>query len=255
VIAYPDEVMPLVRGLVARVKDVVGDDLAAVYLYGSAVGGGFDPGVSDVDLVALMRRSAADLDVHALGRLHRGFTADHPEWTDRIEVAYVSAVALASFRTDPGPLAVISPGEPFHLRHDPLILWLQNWYLVRQTGIAVHGPAPILTVPEIAWSEFESAAAGYGAQLSSREVVDAGPGAAAYAVLTMCRVLCTLRTGEQRSKQEAAAWTSARMPEWAWLIKEALACRLSRGREGFRDHATTSAASRFLQLIQGEIGR
>jgi hypothetical protein len=59
----------------------------------------------------------------------------------------------------------------------------------------------------------------------------------------------TVTTRTQVSKQEAAAWTGERMPEWTWLIDAALRYRLSRGVSGFDDEQTRAAAARFIRLV------
>jgi hypothetical protein len=43
------------------------------------------------------------------------------------------------------------------------------------------------------------------------------------------------------------------MPEWAWLIDEALRTRLSRGKTGLADEHTRAEAGRFIRLIADEI--
>lgn len=62
--------------------------------------------------------------------------------------------------------------------------------------------------------------------------------AQAYAILTMCRALYTLKYGEQVSKNHAALWVQQEFPEWASLMQNALSWR-----EAFRDenvdHDTT----------------
>lgn len=55
------------------------------------------------------------------------------------------------------------------------------------------------------------------------------------------------------SKQEAAAWTTERMPEWAWLIDAALRSRMSRGTTGFDDEQTRTDAQRLIRLLADEI--
>jgi hypothetical protein len=49
--------------------------------------------------------------------------------------------------------------------------------------------------------------------------------AQAYAILTMCRGWYTLCVGDQPSKVVAAAWAQREFPEWAPLIRSALAWR------------------------------
>ena len=114
--------------------EVLGEGLVGIYVYGSYVSGGFDPGVSDLDLVAVTSGEVDGIDLPGLDLMHSDFVSRHPEWSDRIEVVYVGLAALRSFRTSSGPLAVISPGEPFHLRDERVVEWLQNWYLIRETG-------------------------------------------------------------------------------------------------------------------------
>jgi predicted nucleotidyltransferase len=243
----------LLDDLVASIQAVLGDDLVAICLYGSYVSGGFDPGVSDLDLVAVSAADVDRIDLGGLERMHRDFVGRHPEWVDRIEVVYVGESALRSFRTSPGPLAVTSPGEPLHLRDEPLVDWLQNWYLILETGVTLVGPPAATLIPPITWSEFVDAAARYATEVSSRSLGAASPGSLAYAVLTMCRANMTVAAQQHGSKQEAAAWTRQRLPEWAWLIDGALTCRLSQGRVGFDDERTRAAAQIFVRTVATEI--
>ena len=235
--------------LVSRIHRELGDGLVAVYLYGSYVSGGFDPGVSDLDLVAVTGADAGDLDLAGLDRVHRDVVSREPEWDDRLEIVYVGRAALQAFRTTEGPLAVISPGEPFHLRSDRLTDWVQNWYLVRETGVTLYGPPAADIVPAIEWSEFVAATARYAGEISARNLADASAQTLAYEVLTMCRAFMTVHTQTHPTKQDAAAWTQEQLPDWAWLIDVALRCRLSRGTVGFDDDESRAAAAEFVALI------
>ena len=113
--------------LVTGIRTALGADLVAIYLYGSYVSGGFDVGVSDLDVVAVTSGEVEDLDLSGIEQLHRDIVGRHPEWDDRIEVVYVGRVTLESFRTSLGRLAVISPGVPFHVRDERVAEWVQNW--------------------------------------------------------------------------------------------------------------------------------
>jgi hypothetical protein len=243
----------LLHALVSGTRAALGDDLLGVYLYGSYVSGGFDPGVSDVDLVAVTARDADQLDLRALERVHDEFVRLNPEWSDRLEVVYIGRAALRSFRTSAAHLAVISPGEPFHLRDDPVAEWLQNWYLIRELGITLHGPPPASLVPPITMAEFVAAAARYADQIAGQSLESATPGARAYAVLTICRALRTVETGTHGSKQDGAAWARERMPDWAWLIDEALRCRLTRGAVGFDDERSRAGVEEFIAQVAARV--
>jgi hypothetical protein len=237
--------------LAAGLGSALGAGLVALYLYGSSVTGGFDVGVSDLDLLAVTARDISDTDLATVSAFHRAIVELHPEWDDRLEIVYVGRATLAWFRSG-GLLGVISPGEPFHVR-DGVEQWLQNFYLVRETGATLFGPCPGDLLPNVSWAEFIAATKRYAGEVRGRSLRDATPGARAYAVLTMSRALCTIRSARPCSKQEGADWARSRMPEWGSLLDEAEQCRLSRGRAGFTEEATLTAAEAFIRLLGDEI--
>ena len=243
---------PLLEALVSDIRAVLGGDLLGIYLYGSSVSGGFDPGVSDLDLVAVTSAEVEEMNLADLEQMQLDIVRRNPEWTDRLEITYIGWTTLQSFRTSAGLLAVISPGEPFHVVGD-VDEWLQNWYLVRETGVTLYGVAAADVIPPIARVEFVAAVVRYADWLRKRNHNDLGPGSLAYAVLSLCRALRTVCTGSPCSKQEGAAWARERMPKWVWLIDAALRCRMLRGATGFDDELTRAAAETFIGLLADEI--
>jgi aminoglycoside adenylyltransferase-like protein/nucleotidyltransferase-like protein len=238
--------------LVSGTRAVLGGDLVGIYLYGSAVSGGFDPGVSDLDLVAVTSAEVEEVDLAGLEQMQLDIVGRNPEWSDRLEIVYIGWTTLQSFRTSVGSLAVISPGEPFHVAGD-VAEWLMNWYLVRETGVTLYGVAAADVIPPIARVEFVAAVVRYADWLRNRNYADLGPGSLAYAVLSLCRALRTVRTGMPCSKQEAVAWTREWKPDWAWIIDAALRSRMSRGTTGLDDEQTRAAAESFIGLLADEI--
>jgi hypothetical protein len=144
--AFP-EVNSLVAEIADRAQLELGDNLLALYLYGSATTGGFNPDLSDVDLLAVTKVDIDQATAAALERMHDDLAASHPTWHDRIEVQYVSAAALADFRRRESWIGAISPGEPFHLKEAGGD-WVQNWFDVQQNGVALLGP-PGTFIPHI----------------------------------------------------------------------------------------------------------
>ncbi len=228
--------------------DALGNELVGLYAYGSAVSGGFDPGVSDIDLVAVTAHPATALDFEALDHVHREFVRRHAAWENRLEIVYIGSADLRGFRASEADLAVISPGEPFHLS-GPVSDWLQNWYLVRETGVTLAGRTAADVVPPISHAEYLGAVASYARWLATQDLDTLSPGSLAYAVLSECRAICTIRTGQPCSKQEGAAWLRAHAPQHTWLLDRALGCRRSGGKIGFHDAPTRSAAARFVRSI------
>jgi len=188
-------------------------------VYGSLVTRDFDKDRSDIDLLAVVDTGVDGDTFDRLDRMHARFVEDHPVWEDRIEVAYVPAPALRNFRTQISQIAVVSPGEPFHLKAAGKD-WLMNWYTVREVGLTTCGPPPQALIPEVSQSEFVEAVREQAEVWKEWVYNMRTPGAQSYAVLTMCRALYTHAHGRQTSKKQAALWAQDYLPQWASLIQQ-----------------------------------
>lgn len=228
------EIEALLGRLTDEIRQSLNGSLVGLYLYGSLVTGDFDKGRSDVDLLAVID---SDLDGETFGLLdmmHARIVDDHPAWEDRIEVAYVPASALWNFRTHTGRIAVISPGEPFHLKTAGKD-WLINWYMVREVGVTLFGPPPQTLIPEISQSEFVEAVREQAGEWREWVYKMRTPGAQSYAVLTLCRALYTYTHGKQASKRQAALWAKSYLPQGAPLIQQSLDWLSEQGEEETSD--------------------
>jgi hypothetical protein len=223
-----------------------------LYVYGSYVSGDFDPDASDLDLVAVLNTGVGAAHLARFGALLDQFVRRYPAWRNRLDIVFIGRPALARFRDGRESFAVISPGEPLHLRTD-VADWLQSWFLLRETGRPLVGVEAAAIVPPISREEFETALAEHGELMRRRSREETSAGALAYEVLTVCRVLQTLSTDIHPSKAEAAALTRRRWPAWAPVIDAALACRHSGGRVGFDDVRSRAAARQFIDMVANEI--
>ena len=86
-----------VRDLAQLIERQFGRRLVGLYVFGSLAAGGFVPGRSDIDLIAVLADDVSSKDLVALGELHETFERGRPEWRDRIEVLYLSRSVLATF--------------------------------------------------------------------------------------------------------------------------------------------------------------
>lgn len=229
---------------------ILGDGLVGLYLFGSLVYGDFTEGVSDLDLVAATRRIVTDSDINRLREMHHQLVLRHPEWDDRIEVAYQSLHGLRTFRTERTPMGIISPGEPLH-RVEAGYEWLMNWFFVLDHGVTLTGPPPATIILPIPKEEFIDATRAHARAFTRRiQSVDNQRGES-YAILTVCRALYTHYTGELVSKVVAARWVQLQHPEWAPLIDMALDRRVSPDDNGPVD--TRDETVHFVEMVNREI--
>jgi hypothetical protein len=214
--------------LTALLSRHFGDRLLGLYLFGSLASGGFVPGKSDLDLFAVLEGDVPDIE--PLRALHAGFVADRRAWTERVEVGYVPRAVLQTLDGEPaGRIAVISPGEPLNVKdvgHD----WTLNWHGVTTAGETtagetIVGPPPLELGPAITPDAYRRAIVAqletwtHEARAAQVAYVPAHQG---YIVVTLCRALYGLETGEQTTKENAVAWVAERYPERAAFVREAL---------------------------------
>lgn len=242
----------LLESLLSRMRNIFQERLAGLYLYGSLTTGDFDLESSDVDLLAATSSDVTDTEIEALRAMHRDFAAENPDWDDRVEAAYLSVKALRTFRSERSPIAIISPGEPFHMK-DAGKEWLQSWYAVREDSVALFGPPAKTIIAPITLEEFTQCIRDYTVALGERVKSVQGRKTQAYEILTMCRALYLIRTGGRASKTKAALWAQKELPEWSRLIQSALAWREA-WREEQVDHAATHAETiRFVNFVRDQI--
>jgi predicted nucleotidyltransferase len=225
---HPSTLDPAVAAVLDAVREaiqsVIGPSLVGLYLFGSLVSGGFDAGVSDVDLIAVLAEAPNERLAARLRRMHEDIAQARPDWDDRIEVIYISKEGLVNCRTHTTTIGIISPGEPFHLvqaRRD----WALNWYPARENSIALIGPPIHTLIPPIQTGVYIDELRRYLADFTNRIDDAATPGSQAYAILSICRGLHTIRYGDRLSKRQAASWAQHAFPQWADLISRAIGWR------------------------------
>ncbi len=218
----------IIERLINELSSILAGDLVGIFLYGSLVSGDFDIAISDIDLVVVLKADLDERQFQLLRRMHTRVVSDHPEWNNRLELAYISRRALKTFRVATSTIGIISPGEPFHLIQagDD---WLISWYDLRENGIALLGP-PIKSIidpiPRDAWLDaVHEHIDAY--RHTVKDVADIK--SLSYIVLTVARGIYTLVHGQAASKVTAAAWAQKNFPHWSDLIARALQWRLGAG--------------------------
>jgi len=216
-----------------EVTPILGPALVGMYLSGSLALGNLTAG-SDVDVVIATEGELSDETFTALCTMHDRLYASGMRWADQLEVVYIPVAALR--RHDPAhanhPYLGRGPGErlrvvTFHTD------WVVHRVVLRDHGIILAGPPPTTLIDPISMDELRSAQvelmrfwwAPMGREGAAVDFLRQR-GHQSLAVLTMCRMLYTLRTGEITSKSAAACWGQANLdPCWFGLIERADAWR------------------------------
>lgn len=207
--------MRQVECVVEVLREVLGPDLVAAYLYGSAVSGGLRPH-SDVDVFAVTGAATTHAQrARLVGRLLDLSGAGAAHGQERpVELTLVRLAEVRPWRFP--PVREFQYGE-----------WLRDAYergqtpepevdedlallvaMVRQRGVALIGPpAAELLDPVPADDVRRATVAGIPALLDELETDTRN------VVLTLARVWATLATGDILSKDAAADWALTRLPE------------------------------------------
>jgi Nucleotidyltransferase domain len=133
-----DTVKPLLDRFTADVGRVL--PLVGLWAHGSLALGDFQPGRSDLDLVALVGAEVTDGQKHELRRMHEALQAQMP-LADKVHCAYVVRSELA----DAGQSHVTwAHGELLDRTVSPV-----SRRELHQGGLCLLGPAPAVVVPAV----------------------------------------------------------------------------------------------------------
>jgi len=223
---YDPEIAFVLEQLCSGAQTVLGDYFVGLYLYGSLASGDFNPLSSDIDFMILTADELPPDKIAALAVLHGRLSASGQKWARKLEGAYVPQRVIRRHDPVSAPCPTVNEGRFYRagLGSD----WVIQRHILREQGVVLAGPAlPSLIDPvspdniiravQETLREWWAPMLAEPSRLHSREYQ-------AYAVLTMCRALYTLRSGIIVSKPAAARWAQEWVEEGrAGLIENALA--------------------------------
>lgn len=246
---YPD-VNKVIDLLLNNVRDILGDGLVGMYLHGSLANGGFDEH-SDIDVIFVTIEELSDDHFSSLSDMHAELATIDSHWAVQQEVSYIPQHALRRFdRSDMlHPHLDRGQGEKLHrMAHESD--WIIQRHILRERGIVIIGPDPRTLIDPVGPDDMRRAVA-EGLPLWLHPIL-ANPveirkrGDQSFFVLSLCRMLYTLKHGKILSKQDAAAWAMQNLdPEWRPLIERALV-----GRQRPDDDAPPQDIEETLQMMR-----
>jgi predicted nucleotidyltransferase len=248
---YPEADAVLTR-LRDEVGEVLGVDLVGMYFYGSLALGDYDPDSSDIDFVVATANRLTAEQVRVLKDTHERILASGLAAAHELEGSYVPVAQLRRYDSDGPGCPGIGVDLPFGVRGQGPD-WVINRHVIREHSPALFGPDPKTLIDPISPDELRHTVVDLvGSWTRSLE----NPSwlrlrnYQAFAVLTMCRMLHTLETGDVATKPVAAAWARGKLPApWTGMVDRALEWR--------RDHAPDDMDETlaFIRFVLGEVAR
>lgn len=246
----PESVSPALTKLTDGLPNLLGANLVGLYVYGSVLDSEFDPAHSDVDCIVVTHRPLDESVFNRVGAWLADAAREEP-WFTRLQV---HLLIEGSVLVEDRRACLYQFGELKRSGSDgnPII-----WMDFLERGRTLLGPHPESFLPEITAEIIHRALLREVGYLRE-EIVDRQDSEwrdvlsyRAYAVLTLCRILYSHRTGEVTSKSSAAAWAIDHIPaEWHDLIRRALEA----GEAGELEDLPLSRIGAFIDYVQAQFG-
>ncbi len=225
---YP-ELPDVLETFASEVEAKLSENLLGIYLVGSLASGDFDLD-SDVDFLVITHNELTAKNLKRLPEIHTKIHAIDCYPAKHLEGSYISIAELNDAEiVGEKEIPYFDNGstELEFSNHD------NNWHvrwILRERGIPLIGPAPDTLLPPIPSAElFREMQRSMSEILKYFEESIGQPRnffnsqfGQPFVVLTACRILHTLHTGEVHSKKAGAIWAKeALASEWAAFIEQA----------------------------------
>jgi hypothetical protein len=219
---FPD-LDELLEELTASMQSTLGDDLAGLYLQGSFALGDADEH-SDVDWIAVTDDELTADQVAALQELHAAFYARETPWAQHLEGSYFPKGRIRRVEPRATELWFLDNGSSQLALDTHCNTAIVRW-MVRERGLTLAGPDPKELIDPVSEDDLRAYAGwALGEWVEwARSLTSMSRRAQNLLVVSFCRILQTLETGEVTTKREAGEWALESVPdEWSSLIMEAL---------------------------------
>ena len=237
-IAHPTpfgDVNTVLVDLLGRIQAILDCQFVGLYLYGSLALGDFNPQTSDIDFAVVTQHDLSDEVISRLRAMHAQFDHSDSPWAGKVEAAYIPLEALKHAHSVTTLYPQVEKGTELFLA--PLEAgWPFQRYSLRERGVVVSGPRPVVFTDPVETVEMRRAAVSILSGWQKQASQDPGwiawvrqRSSQAFVILTICRMLYSLETGAVASKPAAAHWAQKTLEAGrGQLIQCALANQHSR---------------------------
>lgn len=220
---------PLVNDILefflTHARGILYDQFVGMYLFGSLANGDFDEH-SDIDVLIVTDGEISDDKFSALKQLHAKINQIDSPWAIQVEASYIPQKALRRFdhANKLHPHMDRGSSEVLHLMSHEND-WIIQRHILRERGIVIEGPDLRTLIDPVSPDELRRAVADvlpFWTQVLENPSHIKTRGYQSFFVLSFCRMIYTLRTGEILSKPAAAKWAVENLdPKWKPLIERA----------------------------------
>ena len=219
----------VLREFVSGLETLLKDNLLAVYLQGSFALGDWDEH-SDVDFMVAIERELSDTQISGLQAMHGSiFDMDIP-WAQHLEGSYIPKAILERPEPSQTPLLYLdnTSRELVFSEHQEDTL-VSRW-VTRKHGITLTGKSPYELLAPVTTRALQQEVSAYMRYWAERIIQGTysirNRWVQPYVVLSYCRMLYTLSTGEVTSKRAGAQWAQENLEaRWRSLIQRAVEAR------------------------------
>jgi hypothetical protein len=214
--------------LLSGVRAILSGNFVGLYLHGSAAIGDLDMH-SDVDFVVAINAEIEDRQISSLQSFHAQIYAGPSRWAQHLEGAYLTTRALRSLDAQTPKHLFLDHGsrQLVWSQHDNTML---HRFVLREHAITLAGPTPKNLIDPVSGENLRAEVFSILNTWMRTFLTTPAPlqngWRQPYTVLTLCRLLYTLRHGTVTSKKRAAEWAIETLdPRWTALIEQAWAAR------------------------------
>jgi hypothetical protein len=218
---FPD-LNDVLDAFVAQVRAILGANFCGAYLQGSFAVGDADVH-SDVDFIVVTHGEVSDEHAAALQALHQQVYALDTPWAQHLEGSYAPKELLRAIDPSRTPLLYLDNGATELALDAHCNTAVVRWSL-REHGVVLAGPEPKTLLDPVSSDQLR---AEVRSVLPEYDTWSRAPAMSRwkqpYLVLSFCRFLHTLDTGNVVSKRVAGEWALKTLdPRWSALVRRAL---------------------------------
>jgi hypothetical protein len=221
------EINELLQQLLIQVQSILADKFVGMYIGGSLANNSFNNETSDIDCYIVTTSDLSKNIIKNIEEMHKKLYSSELKYAKKIEASYVPKKDLLHFN----PRGM----RPYFNEGCYYLGEYGNNYIIelcvlREKGISILGPDIKNLIQKISTHDLMLAIKRnlheyWEAALSDLPKFRRSD-YQVFAILTMCRTLYSLETGEITSKMEAAQWALQRLDgSWKNLVELAIAWR------------------------------